>query len=151
MSGFLIPGCLYQDRGIVLLIFANFNYQINSTTMEKFMLIVREDLEKIGRLTPEERFAMFPDMLDWVKSLADSGNYITGEPLAITGRYVSRDEVLSDGPFIEAKEGVSGYDLIMAENINQAVAIAQSCPMVMQGLAVREVRPIQMPVTKAPE
>lgn len=111
--------------------------------MERFMLIVREDLEKIGRLTTEERFAMTPNMLDWVRSLAESGNYIGGEPLAITGRYVSKDEVLSDGPFIEAKEGISGYDIILAENINQAVAIAQTCPMVMQGFAIREVRPVQ--------
>ncbi|HEX9512425.1 MAG TPA: YciI family protein [Puia sp.] len=118
--------------------------------MEKFMLIVREDLEKIGRLTPEERFSTFPTMLDWVRSIAESGNYIGGEPLAITGRYVSKNEVLSDGPFIESKEGVSGYDIIMAENINQAVAIAQTCPMVMQGLAVREVRPIQAFVSKTP-
>ncbi|MCW3118641.1 MAG: hypothetical protein JWM28_2723 [Chitinophagaceae bacterium] len=115
------------------------------------MLIVREDLEKIGKLTAEERFANAPYMLDWIKSIAESGNYIGGEPLAITGRYVSKNEVLSDGPFIEAKEGVSGYDIIMAENINQAVAIAQSCPLVMQGLAVREVRPIQLPVFNVPE
>jgi hypothetical protein len=114
--------------------------------MEKFMLIVREDLERIGKLTPEERFASSPDMLGWVKSLAESGNYVTGQPLAITGRYVSKDMVLSDGPFIEAKEGVSGYDIILAENINQAVAIAQSCPMVMIGHAVREVRPFQEPL-----
>jgi hypothetical protein len=116
--------------------------------MEKFMLIVREDLENIGRLTPEELFATFPNMIDWVRSLCDSGNYISGEPLAITGMYVSKDKVLSDGPFIESNEGVSGYDLIWAENLNQAVAIAQTCPMVMQGIAVREVRPIQTAMFK---
>jgi hypothetical protein len=114
--------------------------------MEKFMLIVREDLKKIGKLTPEERFASGPDMLDWLKSLAESGHYVTGQPLAITGRYVTKDGVFSDGPFIEAKEGVSGYDIILAENINQAVAIAQTCPMVMTGFAVREVRPFQDPL-----
>ena len=106
------------------------------------MLIVREDLEKIGKLTDEERFVNIPMMLKWVKSLADSGNYVTGQPLAIKGKYVSKDQVLSDGPFIESKEGVSGYDIILAENLNQAVSIAQTCPMVMQGLAVREVRPM---------
>jgi hypothetical protein len=111
--------------------------------MERFLIIVREDLKRIGRLTTEERFSEGPDMSDWVKSLAESGNYIGGEPLAITGRYVTQNEVLSDGPFIEAKEGISGFDIILAENINQAVAIAQSCPMVMSGFAIREVRPIQ--------
>jgi hypothetical protein len=119
--------------------------------MERFMLIVREDLERIGRLTPEERFGNSPSMVEWIRSLAESGNYIGGEPLAITGRYVTQNEVLSDGPFIEAKEGISGYDIILAENINQAVAIAQTCPMVMAGYAIREVRPVQLPVFKDPE
>ena len=110
--------------------------------MEKFMLILREDLKKIGKLTDEERFANIPLMLEWIKSIAEAGNYIGGEPLAITGRYVSKNDVLSDGPFIEAKEGIAGYDIILAENINQAASIAQTCPMVMKGLGVREVRPI---------
>jgi hypothetical protein len=111
--------------------------------MEKFMLIVREDLDRIGRLTTEKRFAESPDMSSWVKTLIDSGNYVSGEPLSITGRYVSQHEVLSDGPFIKAKEGISGYDIILAENLEQAVAIAKTCPMVLEGFAIREVRPVQ--------
>jgi hypothetical protein len=113
--------------------------------MERFMLIVREDLARIGKLTDEERFENIPMMTEWVNSLAESGNYVGGEPLAIVGRYVSKDTVLSDGPFIEAKEGVSGYDIILAENLDQAVAIAQTCPMVIRGWAVREVRPMLLP------
>jgi hypothetical protein len=110
--------------------------------MEKFMLILREDLKKIGKLTDEERFANIPLMLEWIKSIAEAGNYIGGEPLAVIGRYVTKNDILSDGPFIEAKEGIAGYDIILAENINQAASIAQTCPMVMKGLGVREVRPI---------
>ena len=106
------------------------------------MLIVRENLERIGKLTDEERFSNIPMMLEWVDSLIESGNYIKGEPLEIKGRYVSKDQILSDGPFIEAIEGISGYDLIRAENIEQAAAIAQTCPLVQRGLAVREVRPV---------
>jgi hypothetical protein len=114
--------------------------------MEKFMLIVREDLKRLSQLTDEERFANIPIMLEWIRGIAESGNYIGGEPLAIAGRYVSKTDVLSDGPFIEAKEGIAGYDIILAENINQAVSIAQTCPLVMQGIAVREVRPILGPL-----
>src|SRR5258708_36834239 len=77
-------------------------------TMEKFMLIVREDLEKIGRLTPEERFSTFPTMLDWVRSIAESGNYIGGGERANTRRDVSKKEEVSDGPFIVSKEGIRG-------------------------------------------
>lgn len=110
--------------------------------MQKFMLIVREDMQRLRKMTDEERFSNIPEMLRWVQSIADSGNYVHGEPLAMTGRYVSKTEVLSDGPFIESKEGICGYDIITAENINQATSIAQTCPLVMKGLAVREVRPI---------
>src|ERR1700679_210008 len=110
--------------------------------MEKFMMIIREDLEQLGKMTDEERFSNVPMMLKWVDSLIESGNYIKGEPLLIKGRYVSKDNILSDGPFIEAREGVSGYEIIWAENIEQAAAIAQTCPLVQRGLAIREVRPI---------
>jgi hypothetical protein len=110
--------------------------------MEKFMLIIREDLSRIRKLTDEERFANIPMMLKWVDSLIETGNYIRGEPLLTKGRYVSKDQILSDGPFIEAHEGISGYEIIWAENIEQAAAIAQTCPLVQSGLAVREVRPI---------
>jgi len=118
--------------------------------MEKFMLIVREDLKKLSQLSEHERFANIPMMLEWIKSIAESGNYVGGEPLAITGRYVSKSDVLSDGPFIESKEGIAGYDIILAENINQAVSIAQTCPLVMRGLAIREVRPILTPILLSP-
>ena len=110
--------------------------------MEKFMLIIREDLAKMRKMTDEERFANIPMMLRWVDSLIETGNYIKGEPLLTKGRYVSKDQILSDGPFIEAREGISGYEIIWAENIEQAAAIAQNCPLVQRGLAVREVRPI---------
>ena len=106
------------------------------------MLIIWEDLGKMGKITDEERFSNIPMMLKWVDSLIETGNYIRGEPLMPRGRYVSKDQILSDGPFIEAREGISGYEVIWAENIEQAAAIAQACPLVQSGLAVREVRPI---------
>jgi hypothetical protein len=93
-------------------------------------------------MTDEERFSNIPMMLKWVDSLIESGNYVRGEPLLIKGRYVSKDKILSDGPFIEAHEGISGYEIIRAESLEQAAAIAQNCPLVQRGLAVREVRPI---------
>ena len=109
--------------------------------MEKFILIVRADLEKLRKIREEERYTDWPDMLDWVRSLIASGNRVEGGPLSISGMLVSNNEVLSDGPFIESKEAILGYDVILAENLEHAVSIAQTCPMVVQGLAIRDVRP----------
>lgn len=106
------------------------------------MLIIREDLSKLKKSTYEERKAKALIMMKWVESLAESGNYITGDALEIAGKYVRKSEVTSDGPFIESKEGVSGVTFFNAENLEQAVAFAQLCPLVLSGEAAVEVRPI---------
>jgi len=111
--------------------------------MQKFMLIVREDLTAIRKLTTGQRFGGSPDMNGWVSELVKSGKYITGQPFAIEGAYVSQHGVAADGPFLQDKAGLSGFDLIYAEDLKDAVAIAQSCPMVKIGMAIREVRPFQ--------
>jgi hypothetical protein len=110
--------------------------------MEKFLLIVREDIKVLIQNGDEGRYRNMRIMMKWVESLAESGNYAGGEPLVLTGKYVRRDDVLSDGPFIESKEGISGYMFLQAENIEQAASIAQTCPLVMQGKMILEVRPI---------
>jgi hypothetical protein len=110
--------------------------------MEKFLLLVREDINMLKQIGDEGRYKNMRLMMKWVESLAESGNYTIGEPLVLAGKYVSRDDVLSDGPFIEAKEGISGYIFLQAENIEQAASIAQTCPLVLQDKMIIEVRPV---------
>ena len=110
--------------------------------MQKFMLIIREDLSRLGQASEKEQSAEIQEMFEWTKSLAASGKYLHSEPLDTSGRYVSKNEVLSDGPFIEAKEGIAGYYMIMADNIGDAVSVSQTCPLVIKGEAVIEVRPV---------
>ena len=105
--------------------------------MEKFMLIIREDLAKMRQMTDEERFANIPMMLEWVDTLIETGSFIKGEPLLTTGRYVSKDQIyFLMAPLLRAREGISGYQIIRAENIEQAAAIAQTCPLLPGGLGV---------------
>jgi hypothetical protein len=106
--------------------------------MEKFLFIIREDL----KIRQEMMLEGLHVMSKWVESLAQAGNYVDSEPLLKTGRQVARNYVLSDGPFVEAKEAISGYFLIKAENIEQAASIAQTCPLVLRDIAQIEVRQI---------
>jgi hypothetical protein len=112
--------------------------------MEKFLLLVREDINMLKQIGNEGRYQNMREMMKWVESLAESGNYTGGEPLVLAGKYVSQHDVLSDGPFIETKEGISGYIFMQAENIEQAASIAQSCPLVMQNRMILEVRAIMI-------
>jgi hypothetical protein len=112
--------------------------------MEKFLLLVREDINMLKKNGIEGRYKNMRDMMKWVEFLAESGNHAEGEPLMLTGKYVSGHEILSDGPFIETKECISGYLFLHAENIEQAASIAQSCPLVIQNRMILEVRPVMI-------
>ncbi|HEY2349699.1 MAG TPA: YciI family protein, partial [Puia sp.] len=107
--------------------------------MEKFLLIIREDLIKLKKWSEEERYDGIRKMDMWVKTLVQKSSYISGDALHIKGGYVSKDHVLSDGPFIESKEGISGFIFIEAEDLKDAVSIAHSCPLVQSGDMVIEV------------
>lgn len=113
--------------------------------MEKFLFIIREELKVLKENGEEKRSQGMREMARWAESLAESWSYLGGEPLAISGRYVTKEAVVSDGPFIESKEGISGYLLVNAENLDQAASFAQTCPLVMYGTMVIEVRPILGP------
>ena len=111
--------------------------------MERFLFIIRDDLTKLQNMTNQERYSRcVEEQLAWVKSLVDAGLHIQGDPLAIKGRLVRKDQVIADGPFIDAKEGVAGFDIILAENLDQAAEIALTCPLVRNEISIIEVRPI---------
>jgi hypothetical protein len=110
--------------------------------MEKFLFIIREDLRKLKQWNEEQRYDAIREMDKWVKSLVEKGNYISGDALQITGIYVSKSQVLSDGPFIEAKEGISGIMFMEATDLQDAMSLAQTCSFVQSGDMAIEVRPL---------
>jgi hypothetical protein len=52
------------------------------------------------------------------------------------------NKVVTDGPFVEAKEMVGGYLIVNAKDINEAVEISKGCPIFSENGKL-EVRPIQ--------
>jgi hypothetical protein len=70
---------------------------------------------------------------EWLADVDGRGKRITGDALApvsdaVTVR-VSRGEVLvSDGPFVESKEWVCGFDILECDSLDEAIAIAARHP-----------------------
>lgn len=52
----------------------------------------------------------------------------------------SGDFTVTDGPFVETKEGLGGYYVIGAADLDGALAIAQDIPAVFGGVEVRPIR-----------
>ncbi len=94
--------------------------------MAKFLFIYREPTEGCPRPSPEEMQALQGAWYAWMQKFG-SAIVPGGDGLKKTGRLL-KDGLVTDGPYVEAKEIVVSYTLIQAENYDAAVAIARECP-----------------------
>jgi hypothetical protein len=81
----------------------------------------------------------------YTQMLKDSGAFVAGEALqpvttATTLREKDGQTITTDGPFAETKEGLGGFYLIQAPDLDAALALAAQCPGVRYGSI--EVRPV---------
>jgi hypothetical protein len=110
--------------------------------MTKFLFVYRNPSESSGNVSPEEMQQMHKKWQSWIAEglqkgwMLDSGNGLRPE-----GRVVNAKKVVSDGPFIEAKEIVGGFCLIQADTLDDAAELAKGCPILLGGGSV-EVRPL---------
>ncbi len=93
-------------------------------------------------LTAEQTREVMDQVNAWFEDLARKGKSLGGFPLLEHGKTVSSDKgktQVTDGPFAESKEAVGGYLLLHAKDMEDAVAIASSSPLLILGV-VTEVR-----------
>ena len=120
--------------------------------MSEFVYLFRatEDERRQAMGTPERAQESMQAMLAWFRDLEVKGHLKNpGQPLEPTGRVVRGPKaVVTDGPYVEAKDMVLGFSLIEARDLAQAVELASRCPMVVGG-AVVEIRPVGQSVFSA--
>lgn len=113
--------------------------------MTEFMFLFRttSDEQHQAMGTPEQAQRSMQVWLDWVRGLETAGHLKNpGQPLDPSGKVVRGDRVVTDGPYVEAKDIVLGYMVIAARDLAQAVDLAHGCPM-LGGHATVEIRPIR--------
>ena len=110
--------------------------------MNQFLIIVKgSDHSTISPEDMQKRMELFGG---WVKNVLD-GRYVSGAPLEdFDARLLkSKTEVLTDGPFLESKEMISGYMVINAKDIQEATELTQQCPLLGKfQLEVRKLKPM---------
>jgi hypothetical protein len=108
--------------------------------MAEFLYIYRG-----GRMaaSPEQIQNTMQKWMAWFKQLSDKGHIKNmGNPLENGGRIVKgSNKTVTDGPFVESKDIVSGYSLLEARDLDQAVELSKGCP-IFEGEGTVEVRPI---------
>jgi len=113
--------------------------------MSEFVYLFRasetEQREAMG--TPERAQRSMQVWLAWTRDLEAKGHLKDpGQPLERGGKVVrGKKKVVTDGPYVEAKDLVLGFIIIEARDLAQAVELSTGCPMLEGGGSV-EIRPV---------
>jgi len=110
--------------------------------MAKFMYLFRSNPSAYQTMSPEQMQQTMKKWMDWKDNLEKNGHVKQfGERLDGTGKVVrGKTKAVTDGPFVEVKDFIQGYMLVEARDMNQAVELAQGCP-VLDGDGTVEIRP----------
>jgi len=107
------------------------------------LLRSQEDDYQQAMGTPERAQKSLQAWMEWIHQLEANGQLKNpGIPLERTGKSVRGKQLtVSDGPFTEAKDIVLGFIVIEARDLEHALDIAKTCPLVLGGGGV-EIRPV---------
>jgi hypothetical protein len=107
------------------------------------LLIQRSVPGKQAPPSPAEMQEMYNFFNAWKEKFKDNILDMGGQ-LKPGGKIVTASGV-SDGPFMEAKEIVGGYMMVVADSLELAIAVARESPGVMRPGSSVEVREISAP------
>jgi hypothetical protein len=83
----------------------------------------------------------------WKDRLVSEGRMKVGQRLATDAKLVSKAGII-DGPFAETKEVIGGYWFFVANNLEEAAALAAQNPCLACGLSY-EIRPLELELASA--
>jgi hypothetical protein len=112
------------------------------------LLLVCWDAEKMNAQEEPDRSNEpdeFQEGFPWVDELHAKGIWKIGDQLAPprrarTVRVRGGKTMVTDGPFVETKEAVGGFDLLECDSLDEAIEIAARHPIAEMGAI--EVRPL---------
>lgn len=112
--------------------------------MTEFMMIFRSDYDPSFQPTPEQMQSSIKQWQDWIGGIAAQGKFVGTNRLGFEGKTLKPNQVISDGPYAEVKEMVGGYLLVKADGIDDAMKLAEACPILQIGghVEVRNVIPM---------
>lgn len=104
-------------------------------SQSEYLVISRGQWDR--ELSPQEIQKAIDQFYVWLERLVDEGKMKTGQRLGNEGKTVSRKNVVTDGPYGEAKEVIGGYWFIIAAGLDEAAEIAAGNPCLSCGLFSR--------------
>jgi hypothetical protein len=114
--------------------------------MMKYMLLIFGDEAEWVAMSAEERGKIDAAHREFAAKAGDrvlAAGELEGPTAATTLRTPAAGQlVVTDGPFLEAKEVVGGFYLLAAENLDQVIDLASGLHEVHAGHSGVEIRPL---------
>jgi hypothetical protein len=101
--------------------------------MTEFMMIFRNDYNPTFKPSAEQMQASLKQWQDWIGGIAAQGKFLSTNRLGFEGKTLKPNNVIADGPYAEVKEIVGGYILVKANSIDEAMKLAEGCPILNIG------------------
>jgi len=108
--------------------------------MNYYMLLLRPETIDFASYSPEDMQKILADFDKWNAEAIKNGKMIASANLSHEhSRTIRAGNIVTNGPYSEARESLTGFFLIRAENDDEAAAIGKGCPFIPRGGSV-EVR-----------
>ena len=115
--------------------------------MAKYVVLIYGDPKRWDAMTPEQwqaNDAGHAAFRDAAGATVIGGEQLESPPMATTLRTesASGDLLTTDGPFLETKEGLGGFYLMEADDLDEVIKLASQLPEVHAGHSGVEIRPV---------
>jgi hypothetical protein len=112
----------------------------------KYALMYTSRPDLAAGTDPKAAQAIYKRVYEWFGEnaavMTESGAELLGVETATTVRHSTDGAVVVDGPFSEAKEVIGGFSVIDVADMDAAIAVVKTWPMLdLPGVAV-EIRPV---------
>lgn len=101
--------------------------------MKEFRMIFRHTPVDDFQMSPEQMQTSIKHWQDWIGGIAAQGKFIVTNHLGFEGKFLKPDNVITDGPYAEVKEIVGGYISVKANSLDNALSLAEGCPVLFHG------------------
>jgi hypothetical protein len=113
--------------------------------MNEFALIFRNDFHPEAKYSPDELQNIMQQWQTWMGGMAANGQLANGgNRLGGDGKTVKPSAVVTNGPYAEIKEMITGFIVVKADTIDGAAELAKGCPILHAGgnVEVRNIIPM---------
>ncbi len=115
--------------------------------MNEFSLIFRNEQNPDVQFSPEQMQNVLKQWRDWIGGMAAQNKVANpGSRLGFDAAIVKGGGVVTDGPYAEIKEIITGFIIVRGETLQDAIELAKGCPIFSAGgsVEVRNVIPTVM-------